>query len=88
MRIPSFGVPLSDPETGMITREWYRFLFELSRPDLPFTTASGSSAPSTGTWGRGDIVWNIEPSAGGIPGWVCVSGGNPGTWKAMANLAA
>ena len=47
-----------------------------------------ASAPSSGTWSRGDVVWNTQPSASGPPGWVCVSSGTPGTWKAMANLAA
>lgn len=47
-----------------------------------------NAAPSTGTWVRGDIVWNIEPSAAGTPGWVCTASGSPGTWKAMANLAS
>lgn len=44
-------------------------------------------APTTGTWNRGDIAWNVQPSAGGTPGWMCVASGTPGTWKAMANLA-
>jgi hypothetical protein len=44
--------------------------------------------PTTGTWRRGDIVWDTDPSASAPPGWVCVSAGTPGTWKAMANLAA
>lgn len=51
-------------------------------------TYSASAAPSSGYWNRGDIVWNTAPTAGGVPGWVCVTSGNPGTWKAMANLAA
>lgn len=29
MRIPSFGVQLVDPETGNITREWFRFFTEI-----------------------------------------------------------
>jgi hypothetical protein len=49
---------------------------------------NGSAAPATGEWARGDQVWNTAPSAGGTPGWVCTTGGTPGTWKAMANLAA
>lgn len=48
----------------------------------------GSAVPTTGSWQRGAIVWNTAPSAGGVPGWVCVTAGTPGTWKAMANLAA
>lgn len=48
----------------------------------------GTAAPVAGTWKRGDILWNSQPSAGGTPGWMCVTAGTPGTWKAMANLAA
>ncbi len=43
--------------------------------------------PATGTWARGDRVWNSTPSSGGTPGWVCTTAGTSGTWKAMANLA-
>lgn len=49
---------------------------------------SSDAAPLTGTWFQGDVCWNIYATAGGTPGWVCVSSGTPGTWKAMANLAA
>lgn len=51
------------------------------------TSFLGTAAPTVGTWLRGDIVWNKTPSAGGPPGWVCVTAGAPGTWSAMANLA-
>ena len=37
--------------------------------------------PTTGTWRRGDIVYNYEPSPGGYVGWVCTAAGTPGTWK-------
>ena len=47
-----------------------------------------TAIPTVGTWIRGDIVWNTLPSAAGVPGWVCVTSGTPGTWKAMAVLAA
>lgn len=49
--------------------------------------AHGTAVPTTGTWSRGDIVWNTAPAAGGAPGWICTGAGSPGTWKAMANLA-
>lgn len=49
---------------------------------------TGTAAPVAGTWTRGDIVWNTTPSAAGAPGWMCVTAGSPGTWKAMANVAA
>lgn len=54
---------------------------------LSVKTTSLSAIPTSGTWARGDVVFNSAPSAGGTPGWVCVTAGTPGTWKAMANLA-
>lgn len=47
-----------------------------------------AAAPVSGSWARGDVVWNTLAAASGTPGWVCVAAGTPGTWKAMANLAA
>lgn len=49
---------------------------------------NGAAAPASGTYVQGDICWNSAPAAGGAPGWICVTGGTPGTWKAMASLAA
>ena len=44
--------------------------------------AIGTAAPTTGTWATGDRVENTTaPSAGSPLGWVCTSGGTPGTWK-------
>jgi hypothetical protein len=47
-----------------------------------------TAPPASGTYVRGDIVWTPTPTAGTTPGWVCVTSGTPGTWKAMAALAA
>lgn len=47
-----------------------------------------SAAPVGATWPRGYTVRNSQPSASGPAGWMCVTAGTPGTWKAMANLAA
>lgn len=46
-----------------------------------------TAAPTAGDWLQGDLVFNSQPAAGGAPGWMCVTSGTPGTWKAMANLA-
>ena len=42
-----------------------------------------SSYPVSGTYQQGDLVNNLNPSAGGASylGWVCTTGGSPGTWK-------
>lgn len=42
---------------------------------------SGQAAPSTGNWGRGDVVENILPSANGAAFWMCVATGTPGQWQ-------
>lgn len=41
----------------------------------------GSAVPTTGSWRRGDIMWNTGAAAGGRVGWVCVTAGTPGTWQ-------
>lgn len=45
-----------------------------------------SSAPMTGTWGVGDIVYNSTPIPGGMLGWICVNSGSPGIWKAFGKI--
>lgn len=47
-----------------------------------------AAAPTAGQHNVGSICWNTNPSAGGPPGWMCTTTSAPGTWKAMANLAA
>lgn len=47
-----------------------------------------SAAPTSGTFNTGDIMLNNSPSAGGFIGWVCVSGGSPGTWKTFGSISA
>ena len=42
--------------------------------------STGTSVPAEGTYHKGDIVWNSNPTATGYVGWVCVTGGHPGTW--------
>lgn len=50
--------------------------------------AFGTTAPTAGIWQQGDRCWNTGVAAAGVPGWVCVTSGSPGTWKAMAAVAA
>ena len=37
-------------------------------------------------WAKGDIVYNTGAAAGGKVGWVCVTAGTPGTWKAFGAI--
>lgn len=48
----------------------------------------GSAAPTVGQWPQGWLRWNTAPAAAGAPGWVCTAAGTPGTWNAMAAVAA
>jgi len=48
----------------------------------------GTAAPTTGTWTTFAKSWNSAPAAGGKIGWVCVTGGSPGTWKAWGPIDA
>ena len=61
-----------------------------------FGLGSGSNArqqtyddtiPTTGSWGRGAIVWNINASSGGFAGWICVTAGTPGTWETFGVIS-
>ena len=49
---------------------------------------NADSVPTTGSHARGEVVFNNQASAEGKVGWVCVSGGSPGTWKAFGVIDA
>jgi hypothetical protein len=51
----------------------------------------GDAPPTTGTWVRSDIVWNTSAGQNAPAGWLCTTGGTPGTWfpfGAPANVTA
>lgn len=47
----------------------------------------GATAPTAGTWVPGDICRAWPPTSGGAVGWICTTGGTPGTWKQMGTIA-
>jgi hypothetical protein len=47
----------------------------------------GSSAPTSGEWQEGDIIFNLAPTAGGTVGWVCTAAGPPSIWKTFGAIA-
>lgn len=53
----------------------------------PEQVHSAPAAPTTGTWPTGWKVNNSAPTSGGYVGWVCTSGGSPGTWKGFGTIA-
>ena len=42
----------------------------------------GTAIPTTGTYASGDIIINSSPSDSEI-GWICTTGGQPGSWKVI-----
>lgn len=46
----------------------------------------GVKAPTTGSFRKGDIVWNSEPRETGYVGWVCIREGNPGIWRGFGQV--
>lgn len=47
-----------------------------------------SVVPTSGTWKQGDVVYNSKPAINGEIGWVCITSGNPGTWKQFGMIQA
>lgn len=45
------------------------------------------AAPTTGTWARGDILWEANATAGGFAGYICTTAGTPGTWKTFGVIS-
>ena len=48
----------------------------------------GSSAPTSGAYRIGDIVWNSEPKPTGYVGWICTKEGTPGIWKTFGPISS
>lgn len=44
-----------------------------------------NSAPTTGTWKVGDIIYKSNPTD--FIGWVCTAAGTPGTWKTFGAVS-
>jgi Pectate lyase superfamily protein len=51
------------------------------RSKAGISTSFSDVSPTTGTYNKGDIIYNTNPASAGYVGWVCTVGGNPGTWK-------
>lgn len=76
-----------DPEVERWYREIARQVNGLSEGSIFALYQATTSAPTTGTWARGDFVTNSAPAQLGtapnryvIRGWSCVAEGTPGTW--------
>ncbi len=48
---------------------------------------TGLDIPSSGSYNKGDIVWNDNPTSSGYVGWICLTAGTPGNWKAFGQIS-
>ena len=48
---------------------------------------TGNDKPTTGSFNKGDIVWNADPKSSDYIGWVCITAGSPGQWLAFGAIA-
>lgn len=48
---------------------------------------SGNEIPRSGSYAKGDIVWNSDPKPTGYVGWICVREGTPGVWKPFGQIS-
>jgi hypothetical protein len=66
---------------GPATVQWQT----ITVTDFGLDATRMSAAPTTGTWNKGQIVWNSSPSASAL-GWVATASGTPGTWVAFPSV--
>ncbi len=57
----------------------------ISFADRKFIT--GTSAPTQGSYSKGDICWNDTPAPDNYIGWVCIESGAPGRWLPFGSIA-
>lgn len=78
-------------ENALIRTKGMQFMVNVgpyAREQFTFPEDSATGIPAVGTWVKGDILWNYSPTAGGYVGWVCITGGTPGTWKGFGLIQA
>jgi hypothetical protein len=53
-----------------------------------YTSSYSSAIPTTGTWAKGDIIYNDLTTSTVYAGWICTVAGTPGTWKGFGLIEA
>lgn len=76
-----------DPDTERFYKEIAQQVNALSEGTLAANYNALTTAPTSGTYAKGDEIKNSNPSELGVPtakyvidGWRCLVGGSPGTW--------
>jgi hypothetical protein len=48
---------------------------------------TGNSIPISGSYNKGDIIWNDDPKPTSFIGWVCITPGTPGIWAPFGAIS-
>ena len=66
------------------------FNFQDLHNEIETNKKYASSAPTStsANFKTGDMIFNSSPTAGGTVGWICIEGGNPGTWKSFGTISS
>lgn len=73
------GVNNPNPNVGLAVAGNFSFA------DKQFVT--GTSAPTEGSFKKGDICWNSDPIQTSYVGWICIVEGTPGEWRPFGLIA-
>lgn len=86
-------VAIKDPDLQRELREHAQQINALSEGRISANYNAATAAPTTGMYQQGDKVWNSAPVEAGAPGsayvvigWICVLGGEPGTFLPLRVL--
>ena len=48
---------------------------------------TGAAIPTSGSFSKGDICWNSNPTVDNYVGWICIDGGAPGQWLPFGGIS-
>lgn len=48
---------------------------------------TGAAIPTLGSFSKGDICWNSNPTVDNYVGWICIEGGAPGQWLPFGGIS-
>ena len=51
-----------------------------------FWSQAAGTIPTYGTHSRGDVCFDVQPTAGYPAGWICTAAGTPGTWVPFGQI--
>ncbi len=82
------GANYSDNKKGLWNAVGDSFNYQPLYSDITRAINYANAVPTIGEHSKGELVYKYSPSAGGNIGWVCVTEGTPGTWKAFGTIAS